>query len=277
MYLGPEGSWSYDASLILAPGCELAEFSTIPEIFEGVADGKVNGAVVPLENSIEGGINYTSDMLIEQESVLITGELMLPVDHVLISLGITGDIRTVASHRQGLAQCRKNIAKLLPDAQLMETSSTSEAARIASKDASIAAVASRNAARKFGLKIISENMSDHAVNVTRFVRIGMNPSQRTGKDRTSIVYMLPENRPGSLWESLSEFAKRGINLSRIESRPSKKEPGSYFFFADIQGHINDDQVNRALDLISTISSYYRWLGSYPADSWPADKMNKNLQ
>lgn len=269
-FLGPEGSWSHEACIIMAPGENHVPFDGIPEIFQSVCNGELGRGIIPLENSIEGGVNYSSDMLIEKEAVLIMKELMLPVDHALMSAGDLREIKIVASHGQGIAQCMRSIKAQFPGIEFMETSSTSEAARIASSDRRIAAIASPKAAEKFDLNIIKDHVSDLPMNVTRFVEIGRSISEPTGNDKTSIVYMLPENRPGALWESLSEFATRGINLSRIESRPSKKKPGQYFFFVDIIGHTDEAPVRDAIDSVSRMSSYYRWLGSYPAQSWPTE-------
>ncbi|NOZ82085.1 MAG: prephenate dehydratase [Candidatus Micrarchaeota archaeon] len=263
--LGPEASFSEIAARKLFPRAEMIYFETISECIEAVPE-RVEYAVVPIENSLHGTVFETLDAITES-GLKICAEKVIPVIHCLVGFGKLEGIEKIISHPQALAQCRKWIRKNLPGAKLEKVSSTSLAAKLVAElsSPSVAAISSREAARVFGLKVIVENIQDSENNATRFVCVSTKDSPRTGRDKTSIVFACRENRPGVLWEALGEFAKRGVNLTKIESRPSKKMLGEYIFYLDFEGHREDEKIKECISSLEKITAFLRILGSYPRD------------
>ncbi|MGB9924141.1 MAG: prephenate dehydratase [Methanothrix sp.] len=262
--LGPRGSYSEMAASSRFPDAELVYYDDIEDIFDAVESHKADAGVVPLENSLEGSVALTLDLLLRR-SLFICGEVVIPIRHSLLGRGDPDNIRIILSHPQALAQCRQYIRRRYPGVEVRTTGSTSHAARLAQEFPEMAAIANMEAARTYGLKVLDSDIQDSKNNVTRFVVLSRKMSMRTGDDRTSIVVYLEKDRPGALFSILREFAIRNINLTRIESRPSRRELGDYYFFIDLEGHIEDGAVRESLEAIEKAANMVRVLGSYPKD------------
>ncbi|MBN1381883.1 MAG: prephenate dehydratase [Deltaproteobacteria bacterium] len=234
----------------------------IGRVFTAVEKGEVDWGVVPRENSLEGSVNLTLDQLFST-TLKIRAEIFLRISHCLISAEESlDDIKKVYSHPQALAQCQRWLRENLPQAMVTAVESTSAAAKMVSEEKNAAAIGSLLAAQTYGLKIISKGIEDYPMNVTRFFVIGRGDTQATGKDKTSIMFGTP-NVPGALYHALKSFAERGLNMSKIESYPTKGSPWEFVFFVDVEGHQTDDEVRLCLDEMRTKSSLYKILGSYP--------------
>lgn len=260
--LGPEGSYSEKAGRIWAgPKSDLVYFSDFEDVLRAVEAGDLDVGIVPLENSLEGAVGLNMDLLFRLQ-VCIIGEVNLRIRHCLIGRG-NGDIKIVLSHPQALAQCRQFIREHYPKAEVRTTGSTSHAAKLAQEFPEMAAIAGAGAAEWYGLKILAQDIQDGSENVTRFVAVGRKMPAATGRDKTSLVIYLQRDRPGALYEILREFACRSINLTRIESRPSRKALGDYYFYIDLEGHKSDSEVRDALAAVKEKAALVKVLGSYP--------------
>jgi prephenate dehydratase len=268
-YLGPPGTFTEEA-LIATPECAGAEpvaMATIPEVISAVERGSVARGIVPIENSIEGSVNITLDTLAgETHAVQVQREVVLPIRHCLLARPHIplGDVTDVLSHPHATAQCRGSLAALLPGVRVHASNSTAEAAQeVSEKDAPWAAIGTRLAAEIYGLTILAPDIEDRHENATRFVLLGRDPVPPTGTDKTSVVCYIEKDRPGSLLAILHEFSDRGINLTKLESRPTKEGLGEYCFFIDMEGHASDAQIGHALNSLRTKILDVRVLGSYP--------------
>ncbi|HDN83095.1 MAG TPA: prephenate dehydratase [Candidatus Altiarchaeales archaeon] len=263
-YLGPEGSFTHLAAREkFGIGTNYIALKTIEDIFEEVNEGKADYGVVPIESSTEGTVTTTLDMFIRY-NIKIVGEILLKINHCLLSKYSKDDIKVLYSHPQAFAQCRKWLRENLPNVELRECSSTSEAARIASKEKNSGAIASKIAAEIYSLKVIEEGIQDYKENYTRFLIIGNHEARKSGNDKTSIVFSI-KDKAGALYEILEPFAKLKINLTKIESRPSRQEPWDYYFFLDFQGHKDDAKVKKALKEVEEKCVFLKVLGSYPSN------------
>jgi prephenate dehydratase len=267
-YLGPPGTFSDEAlsRCDLAAGAERVPFPTFPEVYEAVRSGAVDAALLPIENSIEGSITTVLDLLVHRPGLRIRREVLLPVRQYL--LGPAGlrleDVQKVLSHPQPLGQCSRFLRDKLPGAVLEATRSTTDAAaKVAGGEPRAVAVGSRAAAPLYGLAILAEDIQDADENLTRFVLMAREDEAPTGDDRTSIAFTLPRDRPGGLYEVLGEFQHRGLNLSRIESRPTRQEIGQYIFFLDFEAHRRDPLGAEALAGVLARVDRLHLLGSYP--------------
>lgn len=262
-YLGPEATFSHLAGVkYFGHAATYLPMATIEDTFIEVEKGRCQYGIVPVENSIEGAVTSTLDSFIKY-SVKICGEVNLPISHNLVNQsGEMADIHLVVSHAQPLAQCRQWLKKHLPDIPTHDVFSTGAAARMAKEDPGVAAIASSLAVTTYQLQTVARGIEDYRGNTTRFLLIGKESPTRSGKDKTSLLVALLD-RPGALNEALSVLAQRSINLTRIESRPVKDEPGRYLFFMDMMGHMEDDMVREGCEKLKDICSYYEWLGSYP--------------
>ncbi len=264
-YLGPEGSFSHQAAYNEFGGSsELVPLGSFEEVFEEVENKRSTYGVVPLENSIEGSVGMVLDLL-SKTRLVIAAELYEKINHFLLSKsGNLKDVSVVASHPQAIAQCKKWINKNLPNCEILETASTAEAARLASGKKNMAAISSERAASIYKLKVIQNNIEESSLNTTRFFVIGDKDNKPTGDDRTSIVFSL-KDKPGALQKSFFQpFADANVNLTKIESRPSKERPWEYLFFVDFKGHAEDQLISSLLKKLDKSCIYLKVLGSYPA-------------
>ena len=261
-YLGPEGTFSHIAA-VSKFGHSVASLAqnTIDDIFNSVANGVADSGVVPSENSSEGAVNLTLDIF-TRTNVQICSEINLRVHQSLLSKCEKDQIRTLYSHAQSLAQCRSWINENLPDVEIHECVSNARASAIAAREPGAAAIANIFNSEIYGLKVLSENIEDNPHNTTRFLVIGSQMPKRTGCDKTSICFAL-KDRVGVLFDALHPFKEEGITLSMIESRPSKLQNWEYYFFIDLLGHQEDENVARALEKLRPMTQAMRILGSYP--------------
>jgi chorismate mutase/prephenate dehydratase len=261
-YLGPEGTFTHLAGLKqFGSSANYIPLKNIERVFIEVEKRRADYGVVPIENSTEGIVNYTLDMFIVSP-LNICAEILLEISHNLLSL--EEDIKKISkiySHPHALAQCKSWLENNLSDISLCEVSSTARAAELASQEPSTGAIASESAATLYGLKVIERNISDNRDNFTRFIVISRELARRSGKDKTSILFSV-EDKPGALFYILEPFAKKEINLTKIESRPMKKA-WEYIFFLDMEGHISDKKIASVLDELREKCIYLKVLGSYP--------------
>src|SRR5450759_373371 len=222
--LGPQGTYSEKAAKQWNERATLQFYDDIFDTVDALLRNEVDHSIVPIENSLEGSITITLDLLLEHE-LKITGEVIVQIKNCLLSSGKIEDIKTIMSHPQPLAQCRKYLKKNFREIEIRSDLSTSHAAKLASASKEIAAIASAESAKMYGLKILDENIQDVPENFTRFIVIGKSTPAPTGNDKTSIIVYLEKNKPGALYEILGEFASKNIDLTKIESRPTKKALG----------------------------------------------------
>jgi len=260
--LGPEGSYSEEAALEYAKGIGGAEIILLDDPSEILGlEGGADLGLLAIENSLEGSIGHTLDLTREMKTV-IRGELVLRIRHFLLGRGEAKSVRRILSHPAALAQCRRFLRKNFGGCELVETTSTAKGAERASQEPESAAVGSIRAAQIYGLKILARDIQDQE-SYTRFILVGREPHPATGRDKTSIIFAV-KDLPGALHRALSPFAERGINLTKIESRPSKQALGEYVFFVDFEGHISEESTRAALKDLGDVSTWVKVLGSYPA-------------
>lgn len=269
-YLGPEGTFTEAAlrTVKAAQRADLQPYGTVGAALAAVREGQVDAAMVPFENSVEGAVATTLDELAAGEPLVITREVLLPVR--LCLLGRPGTdmyaVKRIATHPHAAAQCRQWLAVHLPDAEVIASASTAAAAaEVGAHSAVDAAIAASVAASHHRLSVLAADIGDNGGAVTRFVLCGRPapPPAPTGADRTSLAVFIADDHPGALLEILSEFAVRGVNLTRIESRPTGDALGRYYFSVDCEGHIDDRRVAEALMGLRRVCADVRFLGSYP--------------
>jgi prephenate dehydratase len=268
-YFGPHGTFTEEA-LLSQPdlaACERVAQRSVPEVIAAVERNEFECGVVPIENMIEGSVPVTLDTLAFESELLIQREIDLPVSlNLCVRPGTAlGDVRRVLSFPHAVAQCRDFLARKLPDAEFRAANSTSDAAREVSKSrrGDQAAICNLLAAKLYGLELIASAIEDHPDNITRFVVVGRGIPAPTGHDKTTIVCFQRADRPGSLLAILQEFAARAINLTKLESRPTKRNLGDYCFFIDIDGHVADELVADTLRNLAAKQTNVKFLGSYP--------------
>lgn len=243
----------------------LVPFPDIPSAIAAVTCESVDEALVPIENSIEGSVTVTLDMLIAEGAPSIVGETVLPVRHHLVARPGTklSDVERVVSIPQAAAQCRSWLRERLPGAQVFPAVSTAAAVAACVHSDRLAAIGTSVAAELYGMEILAADIQDVADNATRFVALGTRRPAPTGRDRTSLVFSFAADTPGSLVAALTPFARRNINLSKVESRPTKAALGRYYFLIDCEGHAEDPHLAEALAEVAAITVGLRVLGSYP--------------
>ncbi|HUO44819.1 MAG TPA: prephenate dehydratase [Burkholderiales bacterium] len=263
-YLGPQGTFSEEAALKQFGGdFQRLPCASIDEVFRAVETGRAGYGVVPIENSTEGSIGRTHDLLLATP-LRICGEILLPVHQCLMSRsGRLKQIKKVLSHSQSLAQCHEWLYRYLPGAKQIPEVSNSEAARLAARDAAAAAIASRTAAEVHGLKVIAANIEDEPQNTTRFLAIATHDAGRSGRDKTSLV-LSARNAPGAVHALLTPLARHGVSMTRFESRPARTGRWEYVFYVDVEGHQQDPRVAQALKSLGAKAAFLKNLGSYPA-------------
>ncbi len=263
-YFGPAATFTHLASLKkFGSQVEHTASQTITDVFNEVERGNCDFGVVPVENSIEGAVNHTLDMLVDSD-LKICSEILLDISHNLLANCKINDIKKVYSNPMVFGQCRLWLESNLPNREFIEVSSTTKAAEIAAREKGSAALASSLAAQIYKLKVLAESIEDSPHNVTRFLVIGRKEADYTGKDKTSVVFSV-KDKVGALHDMLSPFKLAKINLTKIESRPSKKKAWDYYFFVDMQGHISELRLKKALGRLEHKCHFFKILGSYPVN------------
>ncbi len=263
-YLGPEASFTHEAARKrFGSSAEYLPCLNISDVFSAVEKKQADYGVVPVENSIEGAVTYTLDMLIDTD-LKIYSQVMLEISHNLLANCRKEEIRVIYSHPIVFGQCRMWLEANMPGVQLREVPSTTFAVQMAKKEPYAGAIASLLASKTYGLKVLARGIEDFSHNVTRFLVIGEEIAEPTGKDKTSIVFSV-KDEVGALHHMLLPFKKYGINLTKIESRPSKRKAWDYYFFVDLEGHIREERVRKALEAVEKRSKFLKILGSYPVD------------
>ncbi len=263
-YLGPEGTWTHQAAIKkFGHSVQYSPQPNFPDVFDQVARRLAHYGVVPIENSTEGAVSHTLDLFVDSP-LHICAQILLRIENGLMAAIPRSEIKTLYSHPQVFGQCRAWILKNFPAADLVEVSSTTKAAQIALDQAGqgAAALGGPLAAEMYGLTLLEESIQDRATNTTRFLVIGEKPCPPTGKDRTSVLFAI-HDRPGSLVKALQAFDQFHINMSKIESRPSKRKDWEYIFYVDLAGHCSDGKVAEALTELGHHCSLVKLLGSYP--------------
>ena len=266
-HLGPTGTYTEAAARRFSADADLLPVATVSAAIQAVRDGEADAAVCAMENSIEGSVSIeTMDLLISPNFDLrVCGEVVLAIQHHLVGapgINAAGATR-VYSHPQALAQCRRRISELAPNAQPVAALSTAGAVEASIAEPGALAVGSEYAAELYGATIYARDIGDERDNETRFVVLSREDTDPTGDDKTSLAFTTAHDRPGSLVEVLQLFAAHGLNLTRIESRPTRRQLGTYVFFCDVQGHRRDPIVRGVLEEAATITQWLRVLGSYP--------------
>jgi len=262
-FLGPKATFTHIAALKkFGKSLDYVECASIADVFTEVERQRANYGVVPIENSTEGAVNHTLDMFVDSE-LKICSEVYLPIEHNLLVKGNTGRaIKNVHSRYEVFAQCRIWLEKNLPCAKLVPCASTTEAAIAAANGKADSAIASGLAAETYHLNIKARSIEDSAHNITRFLVIGKQDIRRTGNDKTSILFSM-NDKAGALHDVLNPFKKNRVNLTKIESRPSKKRAWKYYFFVDMQGHLMDKKIANSINQLRRYTSFLKILGSYP--------------
>lgn len=261
-YLGPEGTWTHQAAISkFGQSVRYVPQANFGDVFNQVARRIADYGVVPIENSTEGAVSHTLDLFADSP-LKICAQVLLRIENALMANCLREDIQRLYSHPQVFGQCRAWLQQHFPNAEKIEVSSTTRAAQIAAREANAGALGGKLAAELYGLKVLESNIQDSATNTTRFLVLGHKSCPPTGKDRTSIMFSV-RDKPGALYHALTPFSEFNINLSKIESRPSKRKDWEYFFFVDIKGHCDDPGLRKALTELKEHCSFMKILGSYP--------------
>ncbi len=261
-YLGPEATFTHQAALQrFGNSLRYLPLKTIAEVFSEVSKRHADFGVVPVENSTEGVVTHTLDMFMDSD-LKIVAQILLPISQCLMSLVARNRIKRLYIHPQSLAQCRVWIQRNLPDVEIIETSSNARSAELAVREKHAAAIAGLLAAEKYGLPVLDHNVQDNAENATRFLVLGRQSPPRTGRDRTSLMFCIAD-RPGALHGAIAPFRRYRINMTKIESRPSKRKAWQYYFFVDCDGHAQDPKVAKVLEELGRHCVFVKVLGSYP--------------
>ena len=265
-YFGPAGTFTEAATLKYDPEAQLLPFPSIAAVAAAVDSGMADEGVVPIENSLEGSVTDTLDLLIHESQLSISQEVVIPIEHCLLVKpgGSAQDVKALYSHPQALGQCRRFIERCFPGIQAVAALSTAAAVgEMLQSDVPAAAIATSRAAEIYGAEILARGIQDNPANFTRFVVLAHEDNSPTGRDKTSLCFSFREDRPGSLYAVLGEFATRSINLAKVESRPNKEILGRYIFLVDLEGHREDPLVKEALSGVQAAASMMKILGSYP--------------
>jgi prephenate dehydratase len=266
-YLGPPGTFSEEAAIAYGgPGAEYLPLASIPAVVTAVETGAATVGVLPIENVLEGSVTATLDLLIHETDLRIAGETVIPIRHYLVArAGVSlPQITVLYAHPQSLGQCRRFVERCLPGVATIASLSNSAApAEAMADERPAAAISTLRAAELNGAQILARDIQDRAGNVTRFIALGREDSPPTGDDKTSICFGFVEDRPGILVGVLEEFARENINMTKLESRPSKATLGEYIFLVDFNGHRADPKIARVLERIQAKTGLFKLFGSYP--------------
>jgi prephenate dehydratase len=270
-YLGPPGTFSEEAGLLHDPEAQLLPFVSVAAVAAAVDSGMADEGVVAIENSLEGSVNETLDILIHESGLSICRELVLPIEHCLLAApgASSSDVEVIYSHPQALGQCRRFLERCFPKAHPEAALSTAAAVEQMLAQERAAAIATRRAAELYGAHVLAHGIQDNVANKTRFVVLAPHDCPPTGQDKTSIAFSVAHDRPGTLVGVLHQFSDRQINLTKIESRPSKEELGVYVFLVDMDGHRTDPAVAEALEQVREQGFFFKVFGSYPRYVPPA--------
>jgi len=261
-YLGPEATFTHQAAIRrFGSSLRYGPQKTITDVFAEVSKNRADYGVVPIENSTEGVVTHTLDMFVDSD-LKIVSQIVLRVQHCLLSNSRKTQIKKLFAHPQALAQCRAWVQNNLPRVEIVETSSNARSAELASTEDDTAAIAGSLAAEKYGLRVVEYDIQDNAANATRFLVLGRQCSPPTGGDRTSLMISLVD-KVGALHRALAAFRRYRLNMTKIESRPSKRKAWEYFFFIDCDGHVSDHKVAKAIAELEQQCSFVKVLGSYP--------------
>lgn len=262
-FLGPQATFTHLAAMQqFGFSAQLVSQRNISAVFEEVQRGRADYGVVPVENSTEGAVSHTLDMFVDSD-LKINAEILLEISHDLLSRsGRIEDIRKVISHPQALGQCRSWLEENLPDIPQVDVSSTAQAAQMVAEDETAAAISSELSATLYGLQVVKKKIEDNANNFTRFLVVGSRNPDPSNNDKTSLMFSV-KDEPGILHRMLEPFSNNGINLAKIESRPLKKKAWEYIFFLDLEGHIEQPAVRKAVDELGDCCQFIKVLGSYP--------------
>ncbi|MDY0041673.1 MAG: prephenate dehydratase [Desulforhabdus sp.] len=261
-YLGPEWTYSHLAALSLfGHSAHYIPYATLEDVFDALLKSRVHVAVVPVENSLQGGVGRTMDLLYEKD-VRVVGECYIEIANCLCShLDAIPDVKHLYAHPLAMEQCRRWVYENLHDVEWYECTSTAQAAQLAQKDPAGGAICNLYAAHHYGLRILAERIEDHAGNTTRFFALASHFNPSTGNDKTSVLFAMSDE-PGALYSALEAFARSGVNMTRIESRPNRLFPWQYLFYADIEGHHENEKVRAALQTLRSRVTFLKILGSY---------------
>jgi len=265
-FLGPPGTFSEEAALRYDPQAQMLPFASVAAVAAAVVSGMADEGIVAIENSLEGSVNDTLDALLQESRLSIRRELVLPIEHCLLTRpGLGADaVKVIFSHPQALGQCRRFVERCFPKAQLEAALSTAAAVEEVMAREDAAAIATRRAAEIYGAATLASGVQDNQANKTRFVVLAGADAEPSGRDKTSIAFTVAHDRPGTLVGVLREFSERQINLTRIESRPTKEELGVYIFLVDLEGHRTEPVLAEALEKVREKSFFFKVFGSYPA-------------
>ena len=261
-FLGPKSTYTHQAA-VRRFGTSLAYVpqKTIAEVFSEVEKNRASYGVVPVENTTEGVVTHTLDMFVDSE-LKIVAQIVMPIEHCLVGKGKLQDVKKLYSHPQAYAQCRNWVRENLPRAEFIESSSTTAAAALAAKSKTTAAISSALAAEQYKLNILEAGVQDHSGNATRFLVLGRECGAPTGNDRTSLMFTV-NDKVGALHDALQPFRTHRLNMTKIESRPSKRKAWEYIFFVDVDGHADDPKLAKAIRQLGEKCSFVKILGSYP--------------
>lgn len=261
-YLGPEATFTHQAAIRrFGASLRYSAQKTIADVFAEVSKNRADYGVVPVENSTEGVVTHTLDMFVDSE-LKIVAQIVLPIQHCLVSKSKREKINKLFAHPQSLGQCRGWVQNHLPHVEIIETSSNARSAQMAARQKNAAAIAGTLAAERYGLNILEADIQDNATNVTRFLVLGRQCSPPTAKDRTSVMFSIT-HEVGALHRALAPFRKFRLNMTKIESRPSKRKAWEYFFFVDFDGHQNHPRMAKAIAQLAAHCNFVKVLGSYP--------------
>ena len=261
-YLGPEATFTHQAAIRrFGQSLSYVAQKTIADVFHEVSKGRADYGVVPVENSTEGVVTHTLDMFVDSD-LKIVSQIVLKISHCLAAKVRLKSVQRLYVHPQTLAQCRGWIQRTLPQAELIETSSNARSAELAAKDKTSAAITGELAAERYKVTLLERDIQDNAANATRFLVLGRQCGPSSGADRTSLMFSI-RDEAGALHKSLAPFRRFHINMTKIESRPSKRKAWEYFFFADVDGHSEDPKLAKAIEQLGTHCSFVKVLGSYP--------------
>lgn len=266
-YLGPPGTWSESAALLHGGvDSQLLPLGSTPAVVSAIETGLADVGVLPVENSLEGAVGATLDLLIHETALQIAAEVVVPIRHMLVTKPGTAltEITVLRSHPQSLGQCRRFIERVLPKVTTAASLSNTAAVEEMLAETGSAAITTTRATELYPVQVLARDIQDRHTNETRFVVLAAHDTPPTGNDKTSIAFSVRQNTPGSLVKLLHEFAEAGINMAKLESRPARERLGQYIFLCDLEGHRDEARITAALERVAAQADWFKLFGSYPA-------------